>query len=112
MATRAARAPAERAEGGVRIEALATVQPQHPQRLRQLLDLLRPRHFLREGSLVGLPTGGIVQPEPIEGIDAAVIVGPGPADRVAADQLNLLWLVRIGLAHELKKLPDPRHAQP
>ena len=52
----AARAPAERAEGGVRVEALVAVEPAHPQRLRQLLDLLRPRHLLRErGRSVGSP---------------------------------------------------------
>ena len=42
----------------------------------------------------------------------AVIVGPGHADRVAADQMNVLGLGGIGLAHDREKLPERRHAAP
>src|SRR2546430_17647598 len=100
MATRAARAPTEGAEPSVRVHARVAVRPADVQPLRGLLDLVRPGHRGRQADEPGAGATGAVRSQPLEGIDAAVIVGPRRAHRVAADEVNVPRLVRVRLSED------------
>src|SRR3972149_4936864 len=53
----------------------------------------------------------IVEPQSVEGIDARVVVRPGDANCVAADQMNVRRLLRVRLSQDRQDLLD-RHVPP
>src|SRR6266403_1616364 len=83
----------ESAERAERVEALVAVRPCHAETVGLLLDVLGPAHGLGQRRSRLDRVGGIVEAQPLEGIDARVVVGPRDSERVAADQMHILGLV-------------------
>src|SRR5712692_5420718 len=108
MTTRAARAPAQRAQRGVRVEARVTIGPAHAQPFRRLLDLVRPGHGRGERREAPTRPALTILTKPVERIDAPVIVGPRRAHRVAADEVDVFRLVRVRLTKDWQR-PEPAH---
>src|SRR6266849_5634506 len=97
MPARAGGALTGRAQLTVGIEALVRVGPGHSQSLGLLLDVARPAHGGREPLHLRARAAGTRAPEPVEGIDAAVTVGPGDTDGIASYQVDVAGNVRIRL---------------
>src|SRR5437867_10703382 len=92
VAARAAGAPAQRAERGKRVDALVIVGPRDVKGFGPFLDVARPAHRLGQGRIGLAVPRGIVEAQPLEGIDARMVVGPRHADGVAADEVHVLGL--------------------
>src|SRR5262249_10992719 len=100
VASRAPRAATERAQRPERVAALVAVRPCHAKAVRLLLDVLGPAHGVRQPRPRLERMRGIVEAQPIEGIDARVVVGPRDAEGIAPDEMHVLRLVGIQLAEE------------
>src|SRR5215475_6700419 len=100
----AAGAAAPRAQVGVRIEALVTIGPGHPQPTLRLLDGLRPERR-RRWRLQGDTRAARTCPtERLEGVDAPVLIGPGDAQGIPADEVHVERSPGVGLADDRQEL--------